>query len=542
MGQNRVGNAARRRVTMNAATFLKIHRRAENKILRAFTIPSGREAYEGKRLSIDYTAIMNSLEAVFLLSKALSIYDLKRRERKKRTRQYNEDDLLGEILRAIDFTEYENIAKRTVREIREDPDSYLKPSPFVDEFLKEYVFTLTEPFEKHSRDIEETLRRGMLQGKAYLDIAEDLEKVMGGYFNRADVIATTESTRVFALGILDAGIESPVTDGFQLIAVMDNRTTEICSQRDRMVIPKDDPELLAENTPPLHPRCRSMLVPHTIYDPKGKTLSREEMERIHGQHPEAVPVNRRVDRDVVKALISSRKTIPTFLVTEDIKRILENVKKLTPEEYAKQVLGVECDYRGIAEELAEEINTTLEELKEKYPKVWEQFDGITSTRNSREAWTRFFEKRYPNASPEQIEDVVTRQMRKIPPNVLAYTAQGFDKIVVKNTFWQNADKLRKTIEGDYNAGWSAVHEAGGIICHEFGHRIDYYLRETGKRTEFTSWISKMRKERGITLNDISGYARDGGLVEAFAELFAGYVTGRKEEVFLLFGEWLEGVL
>jgi len=114
---------------MNAATFLKIHKRAESKILRAFTIPSGREAYEGKRISIDYTAIMNALEAVFLLSKALSIYDLKRRERKRRNRRYNEEDLLGEILRAIDFREYENIAKRTVREIREDPDSYLKPSP-----------------------------------------------------------------------------------------------------------------------------------------------------------------------------------------------------------------------------------------------------------------------------------------------------------------------------------------------------------------------------------------------------------------------------
>lgn len=527
---------------MNVATFLKIHKKAESRIFRAFSIPSGKEAYRGKKISIDHTAIMNALEAVFLLSKALSIYDLKRRERKRRTRQYNEKDLLGEILKAIDFREYENIAKRTVREIREDPDSYLKPSPFVDEFLKEYTFTLTEPFEKHSRDIEETLRRGMLQGKAYLDIAEDLEKVMGGYLNRADVIATTESTRAFSLGILDAGIESPVVDGFQLIAVMDNRTTEICSQRDHMIIPKDDADLLAENTPPLHPRCRSTLVPHTIYDPKGKTLSREEMERIHGQHPEAIPVNRRVDRDVVKALISGRRQTPTFPVTEDVKRIVERAKRLTPEEYAKQVLGVECDYRGIAEELAEEINTTLEELKEKYPKVWEQFDGVTSTRNSRKAWTRFFEKRYPNASPEQIEDVVTRQMRKISPNVLAYTAQGFDKIVVKNTFWQNADRLREIIEGDYKKGWSVAHDAGGIICHEFGHRIDYYLRETGKRAEFTSWISKMRKERGITLNDISGYARSGGIVETFAELFAGYTTGRKEEVFVLFGEWLKGVL
>lgn len=304
---------------MNAATFLKIHKKAESKILRAFAIPSGREAYEGKRISIDYTAIMNALEAVFLLSKALSIYDLKRREKRSRSiRQYSEDDLLGEILRAIEFKEYENIAKRTVREIREDPGSYLKPSPFVDEFLKEYTFTLTEPFEQHSREIEETVRRGMYEGKAYLDIAEDLEKVMGGYLNRADVIATTESTRAFSLGILDAGIESPVTDGFQLIAIMDNHTTEICSQRDHMIIPKDDPDLLAENTPPLHPRCRSMLVPHTIYDPKGKPLSREEMERMHSRYPEAIPINRQVDRDVVKALISSRNITPAFPANKGI--------------------------------------------------------------------------------------------------------------------------------------------------------------------------------------------------------------------------------
>jgi len=323
---------------------------------------------------------------------------------------------------------------------------------------------------------------------------------------------------------------------------MDNRTTSICSERDRLVIPKDDPDLLAENTPPLHPRCRSTLVPHTIYDPKGKTLSREEMERIHSHHPEAVPVNRQVDRDVVKALISSKRQTPTFPVTEDVKRIVERAKRLTPEEHAKQVLGVECDYRGIAEELAEEINTTLEELKEKYPQVWEHFNGITSTRNSREAWTKFFEKNYPDASPEQIKDVVTRQLRKIQPNVIAYTAQGFDKIVVKSSLWERAAELRKIIADDHKAGWSAVHDVRGIVSHEFGHRIDYYLRDTGKSAQFTSWFSKVRKDNGITLSDISGYARDFGLVEAFAELFGGYVTGRKEQVFVLFGDWLKGVL
>ena len=52
----------------------------------------------------------------------------------------------------------------------------------------------------------------------------------------------------------------------------------------------------------------------------------------------------------------------------------------------------------------------------------------------------------------------------------------------------------------------------------------------------------MREEKGITLGNVSRYARDYGHDEAFAELFAGYTVGRKEEVFVLFGEWLKGVL
>lgn len=528
---------------MNVATFLKIHKKAESRILRAFSIPSGEEAYRGKKISIDHTAIMNALEAVFLLSKALSIYDLKRREKRKRNvRQYSEDDLLSDILKAIDFREYENIAKRPVREIREDPLSYLKPSPFVNEFLKEYTFTLSEPFERHSREIEETVRRGMYEGKAYLDIAEDLEKVMGGYLNRADVIATTESTRAFSLGILDAGIESPVTDGFQFVSVMDNRTTEICSQRDHMIIPKEDADLLAENTPPLHPRCRSTLVPHTIYDPKRKALTREEMERIHNEYPEAIPVSRQVDRDVVKALISSRKMTPTFLVTEDIKRIVDKAKELSPEEYARQVLGVECDYRGIDESLAQEINEVLEELKEKYPQVWEQFGGVTSTQHSRAAWTEFFESKYPDASPRQIADVVGRQLRSVKPNVIAYTAPGFKKIVVKSSFWKNASEFQETLRDQFEKGWLCTNTPRGSIAHEYGHKVKYFLDDAGKKREFTSWVTRMREEKGITLGDVSRYARDCGHDEAFAELFAGYTTGRKEEVFVLFGEWLKGVL
>jgi SPP1 gp7 family putative phage head morphogenesis protein len=45
-------------------------------------------------------------------------------------------------------------------------------------------------------------------------------------------------------------------------AVGDNRTTDICMERDGVVKPQDDPWWKA-NTPPLHHRCRSQLVPLT---------------------------------------------------------------------------------------------------------------------------------------------------------------------------------------------------------------------------------------------------------------------------------------
>ena len=69
--------------------------------------------------------------------------------------------------------------------------------------------------------------------------------------------------------------DSKVVQGFQYSAVMDDRTTEICSGLDSKTFKMGD-----EPIPPMHFNCRSVLIPITIFEDFSPT------EKIRGQNPD----------------------------------------------------------------------------------------------------------------------------------------------------------------------------------------------------------------------------------------------------------------
>ena len=83
---------------------------------------------------------------------------------------------------------------------------------------------------------------------------------------RAEAVARTESMRAYNMGSL-VGMRE--TEGFvrgvRFSAILDKRTSRMCRMRDGMTFRLDDPRLMG-NTPPLHPNCRSVLVPVTAFD------------------------------------------------------------------------------------------------------------------------------------------------------------------------------------------------------------------------------------------------------------------------------------
>ncbi|KEO81045.1 minor capsid protein [Tumebacillus flagellatus] len=91
--------------------------------------------------------------------------------------------------------------------------------------------------------------------------------------NRASLIVTTETTYAYNRARLVSYRENNV-DYVQFSAIMDSRTSEVCRSRHGLVMAMDDPRL-GQNTPPLHGRCRSVLMPlYSRYEPKEITPER----------------------------------------------------------------------------------------------------------------------------------------------------------------------------------------------------------------------------------------------------------------------------
>lgn len=81
---------------------------------------------------------------------------------------------------------------------------------------------------------------------------------------RLENIARTESVAAYNQGRLASFRDNPFVFAVQFSAVLDNRTTDICRDRDGLILGLTDPRLEA-NIPPLHFQCRSTLVPITRY-------------------------------------------------------------------------------------------------------------------------------------------------------------------------------------------------------------------------------------------------------------------------------------
>ncbi len=80
---------------------------------------------------------------------------------------------------------------------------------------------------------------------------------------RLDMIVTTEMNKCFNYGRVENAREHKAKGGvvraLRFHAVMDLHTSYTCNVRNGLVLDLDDPRI-DENTPPLHPRCRSMWI------------------------------------------------------------------------------------------------------------------------------------------------------------------------------------------------------------------------------------------------------------------------------------------
>jgi SPP1 gp7 family putative phage head morphogenesis protein len=150
--------------------------------------------------------------------------------------------------------------------------------------------------ERQAKDLQESLTSNL---KAVLDVEPEiatsglnnvLRGTLKGYKDiRSSVTAETEANRITNQVRLELFKKSRVIKGFIFTAVLDKRTTQICRSRNGTRL-RENTSMLASYTPPLHPRCRSYLVPITIADETPFTPI-TDVRRIARENP-AKPVTK----------------------------------------------------------------------------------------------------------------------------------------------------------------------------------------------------------------------------------------------------------
>ena len=131
------------------------------------------------------------------------------------------------------------------------------------------------------KSISDIINKGLTGGWSIDRMARALSERTGVAYHRADTLVRTETTFYNNLATLDT-IKELGGDHYEIVAVLDSRTSEICRLENHKVYPVKEYEP-GRTAPPFHVRCRSTIRPAVKSDKKGKTDKTErteESERI----------------------------------------------------------------------------------------------------------------------------------------------------------------------------------------------------------------------------------------------------------------------
>ena len=129
--------------------------------------------------------------------------------------------------------------------------------------------------------ISDVLNKGLTGGWSIDRMARALSERTGVAYHRADTLVRTETTFYNNLATLDT-IKELGGDHYEIVAVLDSRTSEICRLENHEVYSVKEYEP-GRTAPPFHVRCRSTIRPAVKSDKKGKadkTERTEEAEQI----------------------------------------------------------------------------------------------------------------------------------------------------------------------------------------------------------------------------------------------------------------------
>ncbi len=402
-----------------------------------------------------------------------------RKYRGKITLADYEDDDLREILQDFISTgnEWHNVI----------PESAI-------EWLNDYVPELAGILEVDTLEkVRDVVRQSMLEGTTLQErikaLRESVPEIQNMAKHRIEAIARTEVTRADSMGRLIEMKNNDDVVGVEFSAVMDDRTTDICSSRHGLIMRMDDPRI-PEMTPPLHVRCRSLLLSLTIYEfPDGVLTS-------HEFNDGELPVTKQREYDIlqIQDLLDSVEGIKSATkAIQETGEIVENQAKTIKEaneHVVKQGIAKNANFGKLNIEAANEIIEGIKRAKDLFPEL-PIFDFVGSCQEHNrfiyelrcQKAFNIIKAKFPNSSDEEILKVVKAKYKKAKVKgdfwAFSYKEKGIRGIDLNEKFFSSKG-IKEIHSSILHSVDVKFHPTGcitikSIIDHEMGHQIDNLL-------------------------------------------------------------------
>ena len=363
--------------------------------------------------------------------------------------------------------------------------------------------------------LTQSIIRGQEPGKTINAISHQFNVDKG----KAGRLIMTETAAFASTAQKDCFIELDV-ERFEIVATLDNRTSEICQDLDGKVFDMNNFEVGA-TAPPFHVWCRTTTVPY-FEDNYGERAARDSEGKTY-----YVPSNMKyedwkktfVDGGSKDGLIETK--IPGTMKGTTLEEIQNNISSFT--EFVRK----KVDLTGVELNVAQGIEESYYKVVNQYPQLKGEFFGLGTNENRTNTYAS------------------------------CYLHNGL--INVNTAYYGKLSKIAESYDADVKLNW---HPMGtdwkSIITHEIGHAVDGFLSRKGLAEMVGSNIKnasvKMRKqvlkELKLTKNDISKevsrYASKDD-AEFFAECFAEYIDSLEPRPMAkkfgeILDEWMKGMV
>ena len=115
--------------------------------------------------------------------------------------------------------------------------------------------------QKLTQWLNTDLPRHFAAGSSIDTMTRELSKKLDVNYNSAVRLVRTEVNYISNQSTMDSYTNSGVVDEYQILATLDNRTSDICRSMDGKVFKVKDSQV-GVNTPPFHVRCRTTTIPY----------------------------------------------------------------------------------------------------------------------------------------------------------------------------------------------------------------------------------------------------------------------------------------